>query len=73
MVNSLKFDETRKDEDHIRIRSEFYQSLDFSLYTKLDTIELADQHFYYDGINKNPNTGIKTLIISGGLRIRLGN
>jgi hypothetical protein len=69
----LKFDQTRKNEDDVRIRTFFYKSLDFSMFTFIDTIELGDSHFNYDDIVKHKNYGIKTLIITGGLCIRLEN
>lgn len=52
-VKSVKFNLSGKDEDEVRIISFFYKSLDFSLFTLVDTIEISDRHFNYNDIIKN--------------------
>jgi uncharacterized protein YjfI (DUF2170 family) len=47
--------------------------LDFSLFTQIDTIEIADIHLNFNDILQNQNFGIKKLIISKDLCIRLEN
>lgn len=47
--------------------------MDFSLFTQIDTIEIADIHLNFNDILQNQNFGIKKLIISKDLCIRLEN
>ncbi len=72
-VKSVKFELACRNEEDERIISYFYKSLDFSLFTQIDTIEIADSQLNFDDILQNQNLGIKKLIISKDLCIRLEN
>ena len=72
-VKIVKFDLTCRNEEEERIISYFYKSLDFSLFTQIDTIEIADIHLNFNDILQNQNLGIKKLIISKDLCMKLEN
>ena len=54
--------------EEIEIRIFFYSTLDFSMFSHLDTVELADSFFNYNEFLKESNNRIKTLKISGEFR-----
>ncbi len=49
-VKSVKFDLTCRNKEDERIISYFNKSLDFSLFTQINTIEIADSHLNFDDI-----------------------